>query len=402
MQDNKCTLSYKDIVIENRKVLFELLNKDLASIKSVKIQFLCSYMYGDNGGIVLYEPGCNYEYDYRCLHHTGVIVGYKLKNVDNVNLTYLKATYTEDGIKYHPVEIKPNEEFIITRHELDFLMYLNGGYLVNGVICRGNWTNWMPNDTCHNKWDHKFEYSKEDAQRKTAYIRHKDYEIEDGIESVREKEVIYQIGKLNSDKKWGLLEKYRDAFYWVEMPQYMKRFENKTNISQGKPKHRYTRKSDEVLIDDYDADLYLCNFELADYKTIIIAGDRTEKFITNFINTANLLGKSKIIKHDNKYTVLSVDDALYIYSTYSIVINPRQNFKEIELDKLDISKAKLYGHTLKHTFYKSTINNLIIGDVETEEPNGFIKIFSNMNIGSNIQTTNQALNTLIENYNEQR
>lgn len=402
MAISEYNMTYRDVVKANLDLINEIINKGLISKVNVKLQFLCSYVYGEKGSCARYAAATGIMEYSVSIRREGVVVGYKLKNVDTVDLKYLKAYYKEDGIQYKFNEIKPGEEFIVTRHELDFLMFLNGRHLINGVICRGDWKRVEPSEEVYIRPEDIKIKADKNLQEHLAYIRYK-YDGMDSIYSIRDDSASYNIGTEDSNGKWHLLDKYRDTFYWVEMPKYMKSFDKKTNIYNVDPKYTYNRKSNEVLVDIYTGDVRLRGFNTRGHKqckSITIAGDQTEEFINNFVNKAELLN-AKQIEQNDRYTLVLLDKNLYIYSTYSIVVYPRYIFKKVELDILDISKAKLYGHSLKHVFYNSTINNLIIGDVETEEENGYNKLFSYLNPGTNIQTTNKDLITLIDNYNKQ-
>lgn len=98
------------------------------NIDPVKLELIHAYQFGHRGQ--LKQTGKSSKDKEKC----GIIVGYKLKNVDTKPLSYLKCEYTIKGIETHKEIANPGEQFIITRDDLKYLMIQNGRKLENANI----------------------------------------------------------------------------------------------------------------------------------------------------------------------------------------------------------------------------------------------------------------------------
>lgn len=98
------------------------------NIDPVKLELVHAYQFGYRGQ--LKQTGRSSKDKEKC----GIIIGYKLKNVDTKPLNYLKCEYTIKGIETHKEIVEPGEEFIITRDDLKYLMIQNGRKLENANI----------------------------------------------------------------------------------------------------------------------------------------------------------------------------------------------------------------------------------------------------------------------------
>lgn len=109
----------------NKLQIIQSINK---GIDYVKLELINTYQYGYRGQIKQVE---NSKTD---KEKCGIIVGYKLKNVDTKPLNYLKCEYTIKGIETHKEIANPGQQFIITRDDLRYLMIQNGRKLENANI----------------------------------------------------------------------------------------------------------------------------------------------------------------------------------------------------------------------------------------------------------------------------
>lgn len=109
----------------NKLQIIQSINK---GIDYVKLELINAYQFGYCGQ--LKQTGRSNKDKEKC----GIIVGYKLKNVDTKPLSYLKCEYTIKGIETHKEAANPGEEFIITRDDLKYLMIQNGRKLENANI----------------------------------------------------------------------------------------------------------------------------------------------------------------------------------------------------------------------------------------------------------------------------
>lgn len=109
----------------NKLQIIQSINK---GIDYVKLELINAYQFGYRGQ--LKQTGRSSKDKEKC----GIIVGYKLKNVDTKPLNYLKCEYTIKGIETHKETAEPGEEFIITRDDLKYLMIQNGRKLENANI----------------------------------------------------------------------------------------------------------------------------------------------------------------------------------------------------------------------------------------------------------------------------
>lgn len=109
----------------NKLQIIQSINK---GIDYVKLELINAYQFGYRGQ--LKQTGKSSKNKEKC----GIIVGYKLKNVDTKPLNYLKCEYTIKGIETHKEIAEPGEEFIITRDDLKYLMIQNGRKLENANI----------------------------------------------------------------------------------------------------------------------------------------------------------------------------------------------------------------------------------------------------------------------------
>ena len=108
----------------NKLQVIQSINK---GIDYVKLELINAYQFGYRGQIKQVENGKDKE---KC----GIIVGYKLRNVDTKPLSYLKCEYTIKGIETHKEIANPGQQFIITRDDLKYLMIQNGRKLENANI----------------------------------------------------------------------------------------------------------------------------------------------------------------------------------------------------------------------------------------------------------------------------
>ena len=109
----------------NKLQIIQSINK---GIDYVKLELINAYQYGYRGQIKQVE---NSKTD---KEKCGIIVGYKLRNVDTKPLSYLKCEYTIKGIETHKEIANPGQQFIITRDDLKYLMIQNGRKLENANI----------------------------------------------------------------------------------------------------------------------------------------------------------------------------------------------------------------------------------------------------------------------------
>lgn len=109
----------------NKLQLIQSINK---GIDYVKLELINAYQFGYRGQIK--QTGRSNKDKEKC----GIIVGYKLKNVDTKPLSYLKCEYTIKGIETHKEVVNPGQQFIITRDDLKYLMIQNGRKLENANI----------------------------------------------------------------------------------------------------------------------------------------------------------------------------------------------------------------------------------------------------------------------------
>lgn len=109
----------------NKLQIIQSINK---GIDYVKLELINACQYGYRGQIKQVE---NSKTD---KEKCGIIVGYKLKNVDTKPLSYLKCEYTIKGIETHKEIANPGQQFIITRDDLRYLMIQNGRKLENANI----------------------------------------------------------------------------------------------------------------------------------------------------------------------------------------------------------------------------------------------------------------------------
>lgn len=118
------SLSDKRLEVDaNKKQIIQNINID-----PVKLELVHAYQFGYRGQ--LKQTGRSSKDKEKC----GIIIGYKLKNVDTKPLNYLKCEYTIKGIETHKEIAEPGEEFIITRDDLKYLMIQNGRKLENANI----------------------------------------------------------------------------------------------------------------------------------------------------------------------------------------------------------------------------------------------------------------------------
>lgn len=188
--------------------------------RPIKLRLLNSYAVGSQGSTHSYiETDKNNYFNYIVSHKKKikdlpVIVGYKLKNIDYESLIYLKAIYSESGITYEKTEVLPGQEFIVTRHELGPLMFLNGTFLDNARIISAR--------------------SKEGATPYIRGLRRSEYDYSDGSSQIhiQSGDIRIMIDKATSDKtKITVQPEYREKFYWVEMSKYMNTKRVKPRIS---------------------------------------------------------------------------------------------------------------------------------------------------------------------------
>lgn len=109
----------------NKLQIIQSINK---GIDYVKLELINAYQYGYRGQIKQVE---NSKTD---KEKCGIIVGYKLRNVDTKPLSYLKCEYTIKGIETHKEVANPGQQFIITRDDLKYMMIQNGRKLENANI----------------------------------------------------------------------------------------------------------------------------------------------------------------------------------------------------------------------------------------------------------------------------
>lgn len=109
----------------NKLQLIQSINK---GIDYVKLELINAYQFGYRGQIKQTERSSKDK------EKCGIIVGYKLKNVDTKPLSYLKCEYTIKGIETHKEIANPGQQFIITRDDLKYLMIQNGRKLENANI----------------------------------------------------------------------------------------------------------------------------------------------------------------------------------------------------------------------------------------------------------------------------
>lgn len=109
----------------NKLQLIQSINK---GIDYVKLELINAYQFGYRGQIK--QTGRSNKDKEKC----GIIIGYKLSNVDTKPLNYLKCEYTIKGIETHKEVANPGQQFIITRDDLKYLMIQNGRKLENANI----------------------------------------------------------------------------------------------------------------------------------------------------------------------------------------------------------------------------------------------------------------------------
>ena len=109
----------------NKLQIIQSINK---GIDYVKLELINAYQFGYRGQIK--QTGRSNKDKEKC----GIIIGYKLRNIDTKTLNYLKCEYTIKGIETHKEIAEPGEEFIITRDDLKYLMIQNGRKLENANI----------------------------------------------------------------------------------------------------------------------------------------------------------------------------------------------------------------------------------------------------------------------------
>lgn len=118
------SLSDRSLKVDaNKKQIIQSIN-----IEPIKLELIHAYQFGYRGQL---------KYTWRSSkdkEKCGIIIGYKLRNVDTKPLNYLKCEYTIKGIETHKEIAEPGEEFIITRDDLKYLMIQNGRKLENANI----------------------------------------------------------------------------------------------------------------------------------------------------------------------------------------------------------------------------------------------------------------------------
>lgn len=118
------SLSGKRLEVDaNKKQIIQSIN-----IEPIKLELVHAYQFGYRGQ--LKQTGRSSKDKEKC----GIIVGYKLKNVDTKPLSYLKCEYNIKGIETHKEIANPGQQFIITRDDLKYLMIQNGRKLENANI----------------------------------------------------------------------------------------------------------------------------------------------------------------------------------------------------------------------------------------------------------------------------
>lgn len=118
------SLSDRSLKVDaNKKQIIQSIN-----IEPIKLELIHAYQFGYRGQ--LKYTGRSSKDKEKC----GIIIGYKLRNVDTKPLNYLKCEYTIKGIETHKEIAEPGEEFIITRDDLKYLMIQNGRKLENANI----------------------------------------------------------------------------------------------------------------------------------------------------------------------------------------------------------------------------------------------------------------------------
>lgn len=374
--------------------------------KQVQLEVITAYEYRDKGSIIFtFRPSWKDDWTVKSIANTiGIIVGYKLKNVDTVELEYLKATYTEDGISYNITKVAPGEEFIVTRHELEPLMVLNGKKLSNGLICS------------------MAGYGEQLERYKLPYIRAKDRETaKDSRNSFHSSNFIVKIAEKIDSETWKLKAEYKDAFYWVDMEKYMKSVRKRRK--PGKIVNTISRIDDKFLADpanecyiecgiknhavNTDREILIthredCDFDLSTIsfykKNLIVKGNMDEGYIKSFAGKTCLLG-GVILEETDKCTVIEYEDTIYIYSKYKIVLAPRYLFKHAILKTLDLSGCKLLGtYSISNIFYGANIEKILIEEVVSSPKEDLTFIFDNMGSGTIIETNNKELDAAIKRY----
>lgn len=296
----------------------------------VKIDFLFS-LASDNKSIMI-----DRRYYDRMLRRTQAIAGYVLKNVDTRDLIYLRAEYTDNGIVYHEDTVKPGERFIVTRHEVGPLGFMNSCNLSGG-----DWQIVM--NTIG-----------------VPYIRHSCYtaDDDDSVHSDMYKINLYYYG--DDDVK----DEYREKFEWLKNPLYNKKLQGK---SFGENKKFIQNAPDIVVVDYLDKS---CDLNIDEVYNLKVVGNTTPEQIGTFINKTKEKYKDIKIKDGLGYTIVEfyVEDKLsvYVLSTKQIYFRPRSKMRARGFGVLDFGNAVIYGNKLNSLFYGSTIEKLVLGELKSE------------------------------------
>ena len=221
----------------------------------------------------------------RYLHKTNAIMGYTLKNVDTRELVYAKAIYKDGGITYEKAIAKPGERFIITRHEVDALGFLNGYGIGEDIDDNGNkeWSIVTSYRGCG--------YYKDPDRYIPGYIRQHGYGG-DSIHSDKWKVPMYE---LDNQGIFKLKPEYRERFSWLDDERYCKKINLRNNYVNIEDQRLL--KYGEIL-DEKDFTKNLSYYSMYDERyNLIIRGNVSEEQIDNLINKLKLFGKDPTVSH---------------------------------------------------------------------------------------------------------
>lgn len=332
-----------------KKAGISMYNKQL----SINLKVLNAYRFGTFGSVKLSGYTFDKENKSKILSKTGVIVGYRLKNIDTKPLWYMKTVYQPYGVEYEKVSVEPNEEFIVTRHDLVSISIVNGHRLDNGVIASV-----VPSQIALGR---ELDY----AELKLPYIRLFSNRVHDeGFVIDIHKESM----DIQGNKVYAVQNEYKKHFYWVELDKYFVTRRRYIELNVRQPQYRYSLQKGEILIDKRDNNSVTLIKMNEHYKNIEFIGNATQHEINE------LISRSKDYHKTEDILETIIDNTYYVYSPKKIVVYPRDLFKHKVFGTINLARVKVYSHSLSNIFYDTIADNLVLGEVEEPETiSGFRK-----------------------------
>lgn len=323
----------------------------------------------------------------RLIYSTNAIMGYTLKNIDTRDLIYAKAIYKNGKITYEKATVKPGEKFIITRHEVDALGFLNG-YGIGKEIKEGR-----------HEWTIVTGYRKY-TNTMPGYIRY------NGIEGETVHSDMYKVSLYEyTDSGHVLKAEYKERFSWLEDSTYCKKISRRDNYVS--PEDQELRKHGALLDERDFTDYYYGDYAEPSYN-LIIRGNTSQEQIDNLVNKLKVMGKSpevetRIHRGAGEITYVQFKDnneksTMYIFSQRPLIIKAKHAFRGKNYGTLDLSGVTLYADKLAHIFFASTFEKLVIGNVKNKDKSldDLNKIFYGLGECNNILSPNPILQDRIK------